>query len=1120
MLKHKILITLFSLFLVTDLFGSHYMGGEITWQCLPNGRFRFVMKLYRECNGVTYNASENITVAGCPGLTSINMNLLPGANPADNADGNLDGKTDISPNCWAPGQEINCTPSPSVANTGAIEEWYYSSDAAYPTGIQISGVPPASGWVFSHSSCCRNPSTNVTGATSDSWFLRAVMFPYQGTNTFPCYDNSPVFAEVPATVICTGYPFTYNHNASDKELDSLYYQWAPALDGDLVTPVSYSSGYTFSSPLPSPAQNPMNVGAVVNPFTGEISYTSYTAGAFVTVTKVSAYRCGIKIAEVYREMQIVLLNCLGPVNHKPDVSPPFYNPSTGVYDLYIDTVYAGAVVDFDITAIDMDVLPNGNPNTIYLQTSSQDYGAGYTNPATGCVNPPCATLSPAPPMNAQVALTTHFHWQTDCNHINFDLPCTSFGNVHTFFFKVFDNGCPANAINGVTVSIVVLAPPPMDPPRIHCTEVLPNGDVMLTWDTPPDPYNKFHSYTIYTSSSPTGPFTLLDSLSVYNQTTYTHVGAGANSAPRYYTTRTRSSCYGAFTGPYSDTVASMHLDVTAIGGGQIAQLVWTPVSVPLLGSSSRYYRIYREFPLGSWTFLDSVTNLNYLDTVTVCNDSVNYRIEIADTIGCISVSSIDGATLHDGFPPAMPFMDTVSVNFISGKAEMSWQPSTSPDTRKYYIYRRTGGGPWFIVDSVFGINNTYYMYMASNPQASSESYCVAAVDSCNQTSPMGLEHRTLFLQPINVDVCADKIALKWNTYINMDPVPDGYRILMSENGAPYTVLVDLAPTDSVYDHIGFTENSLYCYYIQAYNSDGETSSSNYRCVLATKPNQPQFVYFRYATVIDNEYAQIAFFVDTTAYILKYKILRSDDGINYNELATISGTGSPSTIVYNDYTAFVNAQSYFYKVVVVDSCNIDALTSNVGRTIFLSGNTNVFMSNYLEWTPYEDRDPQVYNLFRQIDGFDELHRANAVQWGDISYVDDVAMYTETGGRFYYMIEAPLYDIYLSQYPFADTVYSNKILLLQEPRVYIPNAFTPNGLNPIFAPVGVFTDTDEYFMAIYSRWGEKLFETTAVEFGWDGYFEGKVCPLGSYIYIIRFRLPNGDYYEKRGSVTLVR
>jgi gliding motility-associated-like protein len=1122
MLRLKSLITLVVLLLTIDAFASHYAGGEITWQCLGNGRFRFIMKLYRECNGITYNNQE--TILSNSSVPSITMSLYPGGDPLDGADGNLDGKTDISPSrvCWDPTLEIHCHPDPPVPNTGAIEEWYYTSDQTYPAGVLLAGVPPASGWIFSYSSGSRNPCTNITNASSLNWFLRAVMYPYQGQNTFPCYDNSPEFAERPSTVIGVGYPFTYNHNATDKELDSLAYDWAPALT-DAVTPVPYAPGFAYNNPLPGPLFNPLNVAAVMNAYTGEISYTSYTNGAFVTVTKVTAYRCGVKIAEIFREMQIVLLPNQYP-NNPPQLAPPFYNPVSGLYDLYVDTVYAGETVDFDITSIDMDLLPNNNPQTLTLEASGQDFGAGFSNPAVGCLNPPCATLNPPPVITAMVAVATHFHWQTACEHLSHPYPgpgCATTYNIHNFVIKVYDDNCPGPGMNIATITIVVLPKPVLPPPEIHCVAVDPAGNVTLTWEPPPDPVGTFDSYHIFHSTSPTGPFTVIDSIFTYAQTSYTDVFANANSGPQYYYIETRSGCGGLWFSAPGDTISSIHLDVTPIGGGQIAQLDWNPIHVPPPATSYGWYRIYREYPAGTWVLIDSVQGLTYQDIVTVCSDTLSYRVEIGDSIGCISVSSIDSAALEDGSPPDMPILDSVSVDLITGKTVLGWEPTIAQDTRKYNIfYRECETGPWFLIGSSIGINNTTYTDMASNPQARSESYCIAAVDSCNQTSSMGLDHCSIFLEPPGIDICADKIRLTWSSYKNMNPPVQGYRVFMSENGAPYSQIADVAAPSINYDDPDLTEMSSYCYYIQGYNNDSISSTSNTQCIIATKPNEPQYIFLRYVTVVDNEYAKLGFFVDSTAHISGYKILRSEDGISYSDIATIPATTNTANATYDDYHALVNEKSYYYKVVVMDSCNMDAITSNVGRSIYLYGNSDTYMLNYVEWTPYEDREPQVYNIFRQIDDYDLLNRAASVQWGEITYNDDVAPYTETSGRFNYMIEAPLYDIFLQQFPFADTVYSNKIILLQEPRVYVPNAFTPNGLNPIFKPVGVFVDTEDYFMAIYSRWGNKLFESTDINSGWDGYYNGKVCEMGGYVYFIRFKLPDGEYFQKRGSVTLIR
>ena len=1127
----KILFTLsLALFLAPELFASHYMGGEITWQCLANGRYRLIMKLYRECNGVTYSTTETINVANCPGVTSITMNLKPGANPHDGDDGALDGKTDISPNCYNSAQEIHCSPSPSTANTGAVEEWYYTSDQAYPNGVLLSGVPPPQGWIFSHTSCCRNPCVNLTNPTSANWFLRAIMYPYNGTNAYPCFDNSPVFAEVPSSVICTGYPFRYNHNATDKELDSLAYEWAPALQSS-VTQMGYTFGYSYNSPLPGPSQNPLNVAANLNPYTGEITYTSYTSGAYVTVTKVAAFRCGIKIAEIFREMQIVLLGCAGNVN-PPDVPGPFYNPVSGLYE-YIDTVYAGEVVDFDITAIDYGTLPNGNPVTVTLEASGQDFGAGFTNPNAGCVRPPCATLNPPPTISAMLAVATHFHWQTSCDHLTHPasitgIPgvCGTLLNVHNFVIKVTNNKCPAPGIKVATISIVVLPQPVLEAPELKCTAVDPaTGAVTLSWIPPDDPFmpqdTSFNSYHIYYSTSPIGPFVKVDSIFNYNTTSYTHTGANANAGPRYYFMRTRSGCYGKYYSPTnSDTLASMHLDVTPNPLGNVAELNWNPVHIPLLGSSFDYYRIYREFPAGSWTFLDSTQNLQYFDTITICNAFINYRIEIGDTSGCTSVSSVDGALLADGFPPNTPKLDSVSVDLVSGKTVLGWNPSTSPDTRLYYIYQKIGG-PWFLIDSVFGINNTTYTNLSSNPQAGSESYCIAAVDSCKKLSAMGTEHRTIFLSPPVLNACADKIRLDWSEYINMDPALAGYRVMMSQNGSPFGQLALGTPSTLMYEHVGLTVGANYCYYIVGYDSSGTiTSSSNVQCAIAQKPQQPEYVYLRYVTVKDDLNAELGFFVDTTAYITRYKILRSENGVDYDTVALLPPSNIYANIQWTDENVDVHEKSYFYKVVVVDSCNLDALTSNIGRTIYLDGYVDDFLYNYINWNVYEDRYPQAYNVWREVEDYEPFTKVQSLVFNETSFTDDVENYTESGGRFKYVIEAPMYDIFDSRWPFADTVYSNSLILLQPPRLYVPNAFCPDGMNNIFKPVGVFTDKDDYKFIIYNRWGQKVFETNDHTQGWDGTFQGKKCEFGAYAYYIHITNAFNKSFDKRGTVMLVR
>ena len=97
--------------------------------------------------------------------------------------------------------------------------------------------------------------------------------------------------------------------------------------------------------------------------------------------------------------------------------------------------------------------------------------------------------------------------------------------------------------------------------------------------------------------------------------------------------------------------------------------------------------------------------------------------------------------------------------------------------------------------------------------------------------------------------------------------------------------------------------------------------------------------------------------------------------------------------------------------------------------------------------------------------------------------------------------------------------------EEPIIYIPNTFTPDGdeHNHIFLPV--FTsgyDPYNFELMIFNRWGEVIFESHDAEMGWDGSYGGsRRVEDGVYTYKIVFKVKKTD--ERRlivGHVTLIR
>jgi len=92
------------------------------------------------------------------------------------------------------------------------------------------------------------------------------------------------------------------------------------------------------------------------------------------------------------------------------------------------------------------------------------------------------------------------------------------------------------------------------------------------------------------------------------------------------------------------------------------------------------------------------------------------------------------------------------------------------------------------------------------------------------------------------------------------------------------------------------------------------------------------------------------------------------------------------------------------------------------------------------------------------------------------------------------------------------------------INIPNAFSPNadGTNDKFVSVSN-RPIPKYEMAIFDRWGKRLFYTTKYDEGWDGTFQNNGTPadIGTYYYKINYTCERGNKkMTYHGDLTLIR
>ena len=87
------------------------------------------------------------------------------------------------------------------------------------------------------------------------------------------------------------------------------------------------------------------------------------------------------------------------------------------------------------------------------------------------------------------------------------------------------------------------------------------------------------------------------------------------------------------------------------------------------------------------------------------------------------------------------------------------------------------------------------------------------------------------------------------------------------------------------------------------------------------------------------------------------------------------------------------------------------------------------------------------------------------------------------------------------------------------MYMPNAFTPAGVNKILRPTLYGTVTLYQFM-VYNRYGQKVYETSDPSKGWDGTFKGEAQPHGTYVWHCIYRIDNLQITNEQGTAILIR
>lgn len=98
----------------------------------------------------------------------------------------------------------------------------------------------------------------------------------------------------------------------------------------------------------------------------------------------------------------------------------------------------------------------------------------------------------------------------------------------------------------------------------------------------------------------------------------------------------------------------------------------------------------------------------------------------------------------------------------------------------------------------------------------------------------------------------------------------------------------------------------------------------------------------------------------------------------------------------------------------------------------------------------------------------------------------------------------------------------INVINEPSIYLPNAFVPEGFSQSYVIKG--TGVTDLEFKVFSRWGNVVYESSDINelmnIGWNGKFEGELVPQGIYGYMVNSSFVNGKQFSRTGTIIVLR
>lgn len=453
-------------------------------------------------------------------------------------------------------------------------------------------------------------------------------------------------------------------------------------------------------------------------------------------------------------------------------------------------------------------------------------------------------------------------------------------------------------------------------------------------------------------------------------------------------------------------------------------------------------------------------------------------------------------------------IDNPQINYVSFEnnyeVHACYEMSTTPNFRRYRMETSLQNTEIYAREQTVLIEDFGVVGPTDTPY-----YTLYVGDYCDLEGKASTTHRPILLGVKSTKAYENE--LNWSPYSGWSLVK-AYEIFRRNSNGVYVKLAEVDGNTTSYVDFGLC-NEEYFYYVQALHPKESFISKS--CMVSSRPlyaYNPSLSSIKVVSVEQENEISVKWNASRFSEFQKFKITKYESS-RANKVETLY---TRDTFLLDD-DVLSNEFSYIYEVQELDRCGYENSVQREGKSILLTG-TYTDKSN-LSWTPYQNWQDGVNEYTIDVDVAGSFQPVEKVP-GKLTQYSDRKYYSNILGEYCYRVVA--------SNNVADTSYSNVVCVSGDPKVYIPTAFTPNGdgLNDDFHPVSRFIlfgkigKIESYLFEVYTRWGEKIVETTDVNYAWDGRYSGENCQAGAYVFKLRIMGVNGKWIHKSGTVTLVR